>query len=845
MPESVPGQTISKRQGRPITPDALPLSKYRNVFDIGNVIMQREYKPAEVTLDYLIDLMRWLEPDENITSCSAWAEGGSLVVTRLEFAPYAMVVWVAAGTDEVRQTVYIDFATSKGRAKRFMFAVTTEGTAPTIITVSLTGPSDVTVGYQHPDKQPEPEPLRQLTVTPASLTFPLTFVGATSEPQLLRMDNTGELPIWLRSVAVTPPFHQRNASQEILQPGEGADISVTFRPTTSGDFAGALTIDITEGGKQYATFNGEAEVGTRIRTSGNQFVDGGGRPVRLRSINWFGAESDVFCPHGLWARGYWGIVEQIKAMGFNCIRLPFSGDLLTDGRGVPNGVINFEYSPDLAGKSAIEVLDAIIACCTHFEIYVVLDHHRRTAGAGADGSPISPTYTLQNWIDNWLKLAARHADNPYVLGADIHNEPHDLTWPVWAGYAEQCGNAIHTVAPEWIIFVEGVGTYNNDSYWWGGQLAGVATRPVQLQKANRLAYAPHEYGQSVGQQSWLAYDGQALPTNWPMNLYQVWRKHWGFIYEQAIAPIWIGEFGGKFGTNGSGVAGVAPHAEYESQWLYHLTNYLNGDFDGNGAIDIDDGLQGISFAFWAFNPNSGDTGGIVQDDWHTPQPLKLRLLDPIMAGIPLDYLTSLNPISANEIADADLLLVNHNGSDFSIRVSEFMALTRNKTYEPGSVHWFATNVDPNAKYIGQTWIRVPAPEKTIRIAKTDGSDLLQQGGADTVTVTRANLPAEQLNVTGTISNTDLGTKQTSPNGSHSHGGVPLRDNQYQLGGNNTALFSPMTAGQTDAVGDHTHNVVMGEHGHQFQNGKTDNLGSGQALGVKNAYVVLAAWYRVS
>ena len=210
-----------------------------------------------------------------------------------------------------------------------------------------------------------------------------------------------------------------------------------------------------------------------------------------------------------------------------------------------------------------------------------------------------------------------------MAGADLHNEPYSLSWAVWAGYAEQCGNAIHQIAPHWLIFVEGIGSFNGESYWWGGQLKGVATRPVVLNRANRVVYSPHEYGQSVGQQSWLAYDGQSLPANWPMNLYSVWRSHWGFIVENGIAPVWIGEFGGKFATNGAGDLGIAPHAEYESQWLYHLELYMNGDFDGNGANDPHADSEGISFCYWAFNPNSGDTGGIVQDDWTTAQAFKL------------------------------------------------------------------------------------------------------------------------------------------------------------------------------------------------------------------------------
>jgi len=36
--------------------------------------------------------------------------------------------------------------------------------------------------------------------------------------------------------------------------------------------------------------------------------------------------------------------------------------------------------------------------------------------------------------------------------------------------------------------------------------------------------------------------------------------------------------------------------------------------------------RGISYAYWAWNPNSGDTGGILKDDWTTVDQAKLHIL---------------------------------------------------------------------------------------------------------------------------------------------------------------------------------------------------------------------------
>ncbi|WP_064697738.1 glycoside hydrolase family 5 protein [Rhizobium aegyptiacum] len=400
---------------------------------------------------------------------------------------------------------------------------------------------------------------------------------------------------------------------------------------------GALRLDICSGLADAIALSGTGVAITglrRIRTSGNQFVQSNGVAIRLKSINWFGAEGENYTPHGTWGRSWRGIIDQIKQLGFNCIRLPFSGYMATSNPVPPSSVISASANPDLLGLTALQIFDKIIDYCLASEIYVVLDHHRRTAGVGADGSPVGTGYTLAKWKSSWAIMANRYRDKINVVGADVHNEPHDLNWATWAGYVEECGNQIHTIAPDWIIFCEGVGSDASGAFWWGGALGGVATRPVVLTRSGRLAYSPHEYGQSVGVQSWLAYDGQTAPAGWPNNLYAVWRAHWGFIFEQNIAPIWVGEFGGKYGLDGTGAVNptLSPHGDLEKQWTANLCKYLNGDFTGDGSNDLSAGKLGISFAYWALNPNSGDTGGMLKDDWQTVQTVKRNLLNTILAG---------------------------------------------------------------------------------------------------------------------------------------------------------------------------------------------------------------------
>ena len=89
---------------------------------------------------------------------------------------------------------------------------------------------------------------------------------------------------------------------------------------------------------------------------------------------------------------------------------------------------------------------------------------------------------------------------------------------------------------------------------------------------------------------------------------------WGYIYQQNIAPVWVGEFGTKLSD------------PKDAPWLQALTAYLGGDFDNDGKSDLAPGEKGISWTYWSWNPNSGDTGGILADDWQTVNQAKLAYL---------------------------------------------------------------------------------------------------------------------------------------------------------------------------------------------------------------------------
>ncbi|EMH8425077.1 phage tail protein [Klebsiella pneumoniae] len=161
----------------------------------------------------------------------------------------------------------------------------------------------------------------------------------------------------------------------------------------------------------------------------------------------------------------------------------------------------------------------------------------------------------------------------------------------------------------------------------------------------------------------------------------------------------------------------------------------------------------------------------------------------------------------------------------------------------GTVKFYAQNVNPNERYPWSEWVYT-GENKTIRVAKADGSNVGTIGGSDTVTLQKANLPAVQIDVTGETSEQVEQKLTTTRGGVHNHGGVAGKDNPWEIGGDVRQLFNPKELGVTDDAGEHDHEVTVPAHKHSTS-GKTANLGEGKSFSVVEAHTLLMCWARVA
>ena len=368
-----------------------------------------------------------------------------------------------------------------------------------------------------------------------------------------------------------------------------------------------------------------------LSTDGNTIVDINGDEVILAGVNWFGFETNAGHPHGLgWSRSLDGILRQIKDLGFNCLRIPWSnatmfrdktlsiGAWMTDPYTGNGPTDNQEVSE--AG-TPLELLDLLVEWCQENDMKIILDNHSREDDAYlVEKLWFTPELSTEQWIEDWVEMAERYKDYSAVIGMDLNNEPNGTLenaegarWGTgdqydWGIAAKDCGNAILEVNPNVLILVEGIEAYvkpdgTETSYWWGGNLQGARDYPITLNTPNKLVYSPHEYGPRVFAQEWFVAD------DFPDNMVGIWEEQFNFLNKSDGYPLLIGELG------------IQSAGGLDEIWFEEFIRFIKD--------------QKLHYTFWAYNPNSGDTGGIVADDWVTPVQWKMDyLLDILSDPIP-------------------------------------------------------------------------------------------------------------------------------------------------------------------------------------------------------------------
>lgn len=356
-----------------------------------------------------------------------------------------------------------------------------------------------------------------------------------------------------------------------------------------------------------------------LHTDGSKILDKDGKEVWLTGINWFGYNTGTNTFDGLWTCDLNTSIAAIADRGFNLMRIPISTELIKNwsNGNYPNANFNQATNSYLVGMNSLEIFDYVVGQCRANGIKIMIDIH--SAKTDSMGHMYNVWYngdiSEKDYLDALAWMAGRYKNDDTIIAYDLKNEPHGKAgesprakWDNskdsdnWKYIAEKAAKAVLNKNPNVLVMVEGIEIYPKDikangnfastnmgdyyCTWWGGNLRGVKDNPVDLGKyQNKLVYSPHDYGPTVYEQPWFkgGYTFDSLYKD-------CWYDNWFYIQKTNTAPLLIGEWGGFM-------------RDPNLKWMTYLRKLIKDNR--------------INHTFWCFNSNSGDTGGLVLDDFTT------------------------------------------------------------------------------------------------------------------------------------------------------------------------------------------------------------------------------------
>ncbi|POM72809.1 Cell 5A endo-1,4-betaglucanase [Phytophthora palmivora] len=365
--------------------------------------------------------------------------------------------------------------------------------------------------------------------------------------------------------------------------------------------------------------------------------------VGIKGANWFGMETGLAIPFGLWENmdngtSVYEVAAFLARNNFNSIRLPVCIKNILNDVAPEKSLINLNTNRAVNITSYITTIQSIVEAMGFRHVSVLISLHtldpKKSGGAWYSDE-------LEVTEDDFLSaidiLTKNLCTSKYwnIIGLDLKNEPHECSWggedPDWQKGATLIGNRMLEDCPNWLAFVEGIagsgtitlnGEKNTYYDWWGGGMENAGDFPITFDVENKLVWSPHYYNTGVspawylyasgtqnaegGRDDYVELDDETLRNN----VEQTMDKMFGYLIgaDPNIAMV-MGEFAGLYSKDAHPLK----------------TTKRTTDF----TIEVMLKAKYAGAYMWSLNPESAYqynpadtygtfTEGLLEDDWLTP-----------------------------------------------------------------------------------------------------------------------------------------------------------------------------------------------------------------------------------
>ncbi|WZY75002.1 hypothetical protein YC2023_021386 [Brassica napus] len=325
-----------------------------------------------------------------------------------------------------------------------------------------------------------------------------------------------------------------------------------------------------------------------LSTNTRWIVDEKGQRVKLACVNW-PAHLQPAVAEGLSKQPLDSISKKIVSMGFNCVRLTWPLDLMTNDTLALKITVkqSFEslnlfddalgiqtHNPKILNLPIFNAFQEVVSNLGQNGLMVILDNHLTYPGWCCSDNDLDAFFGYPNfdpviWAKGLGKMATLFRNVTNVIGMSLRNEPRGTRdYPdLWFRFMPKGAEAVHAANPEVLVILSGIDFDTNLSF--------LRDRFFNVSFTDKLVFEQHWYSFSHEGGAWVKHNSNDICAK----IIGEVNHNGGFLLDRGF-PLILSEFGTD--ERGVDVSGnrymnclVAWAAEKDLDWAVWA---LTGDY---------------------------------------------------------------------------------------------------------------------------------------------------------------------------------------------------------------------------------------------------------------------------